>query len=566
MKLLYFTPKVFYPDSVGGAQRSWIYIFQNLIERGWQVEVSCQALGFNKASRISRSDVFHGGIDYLDDDLSGIRCLRLKLPQRTKHHSRIWLDWIDHRLEVFQPDLVVSDAQATSAQFNHTIARGIPTVCMPRSVNIVGLPSTIPNDLYFVANSPYLANVIRSITNRFVDYVLPPVDPSECRVMHRTPEFITFVNTVRQKGVELAVDIARALPSQRFLFVKGRWSGISGKMMDEHLAPVRELSNVVIWDFQDDIREVYARTHILLVPSQFLETFGRVILEAQINGIPVIAARVAGIPFTLGDGGLLVDPPDKPVGYVNAIRRIQETPSLYAHLSKRAIANAARAEFQPQQQIDKLVHLLLTKVSARQDTGNPDYEKVFCVGLSKTGTTTMKACFEQLGLDPVASPSSRDRNIPSFGRDIRRGHYERVLQYAQQFTSFEDRPWNIGDMYRVLNEAFPKSKTILTVRDPESWWRSVEHWLTNVHPQRTKTYLQHLGVTEFSKDAFVASYLDYNERVIRYFRAVREQEGREKLLIMNLEQGDAWEKLCAFLHKPVPDVPFPHRNKQKFTG
>lgn len=36
---------------------------------------------------------------------------------------------------------------------------------------------------------------------------------------------------------------------------------------------------------------------------------------------------------------------------------------------------------------------------------------------------------------------------------------------------------------------------------------------------------------------------------------------KDKLLVMEMKQG--WGPLCAFLDKPVPDVPFPHVNDSK---
>lgn len=34
---------------------------------------------------------------------------------------------------------------------------------------------------------------------------------------------------------------------------------------------------------------------------------------------------------------------------------------------------------------------------------------------------------------------------------------------------------------------------------------------------------------------------------------------KEQLLMYQL--GDGWEPLCKFLNKPIPDVPFPHKNR-----
>jgi glycosyltransferase involved in cell wall biosynthesis len=50
----------------------------------------------------------------------------------------------------------------------------------------------------------------------------------------------------------------------------------------------------------------------LAMPSEWLEPFGRVSIEAQACGVPVLASRVGGIPETLQEGetGWLFPPGD----------------------------------------------------------------------------------------------------------------------------------------------------------------------------------------------------------------------------------------------------------------
>ncbi|KAK4971766.1 hypothetical protein LTR42_007494 [Elasticomyces elasticus] len=47
-------------------------------------------------------------------------------------------------------------------------------------------------------------------------------------------------------------------------------------------------------------------------------------------------------------------------------------------------------------------------------------------------------------------------------------------------------------------------------------------------------------------------------------KAVREKVPREQLLVYEL--GSGWEPLCAFLDKPVPDVPFPRVNETEMVN
>ena len=192
---------------------------------------------------------------------------------------------------------------------------------------------------------------------------------------------------------------------------------------------------------------------------------------------------------------------------------------------------------------------------------DPDAEpKVFCIGLNKTGTSSMKGCFQALGLGPVSSPKLPARKGTHFLADITyRNDYRAALSYARRYRSFEDRPWNVWEMYRQLDQAFPGSLYILTVREPEEWWRSVAHWLTCVKPHMVDSYCRHLKASQFDRTAFLDGYLAYNHEVREYFR------GRSDFLEMDITGGDTWDRLCPFLGLQIPDVPFPHLNRQEYS-
>lgn len=61
-----------------------------------------------------------------------------------------------------------------------------------------------------------------------------------------------------------------------------------------------------------DVRPLYAAMDWLAMPSEWLEPFGRVSIEAQACGVPVLASRVGGLPETLQEGetGWLFPPGD----------------------------------------------------------------------------------------------------------------------------------------------------------------------------------------------------------------------------------------------------------------
>lgn len=172
----------------------------------------------------------------------------------------------------------------------------------------------------------------------------------------------------------------------------------------------------------------------------------------------------------------------------------------------------------------------------------------------------MNHCFRILGLHPIAAPTTLR---PEFKREIRKFYikrnYDKILDLAESYKSFEDRPWNMWEMYRRIDQRFPDSLFILTIRDVDSWWRSTERWVKVQKPHIINRYQLHLGADKFDKESMTKKYIEYNEDVIRYFK------GTDKLLIMDLEKGDGWDKLCVFLEVPVPKLPFPHANRQAYT-
>ena len=117
---------------------------------------------------------------------------------------------------------------------------------------------------------------------------------------------------------------------------------------------------------QEDMRNVYEVTDILMVPSQWPETFGRVIIEAQVNSIPVVAANIGGIPYTLGKGGILVDPIDNPQAYVESIKKLRAE-NLYTELSELAFQNSQRQVFNAQYQVKKFVQLVEDNINNKQN-------------------------------------------------------------------------------------------------------------------------------------------------------------------------------------------------------
>lgn len=358
-RLLFVTMKPFYPDTSGGAQQSSLYLFESLRELGWQVEVVCglsfRSPSFRRACWSSLKRLQLPSLPVIKDEDFGYTYWR-HLLKFSKEESQ-WREWFDRLLREYQPDVVLGHTSPECPLLNYAARQGYPSFFFVRYLRNFEIGAVIPEYIHPIANSPFAASITAEHTGKEVGVVLPFVDANRYRVTKRERRYITFINPVPDKGVEVAIEVARSLPQEQFLFVKGKWTGFGESKLEGYIKPAQSLPNVQIWDHQQDMNRVYAVTDILLVPSQFEETFGRVIVEAQVNGIPVVAAKVGGIPYTLGEGGMIVAK-NEPQGYVEALQRLRTDEDFYAQLSALAIQNSQRPEFDPQYQVRNFIRLV----------------------------------------------------------------------------------------------------------------------------------------------------------------------------------------------------------------
>jgi glycosyltransferase involved in cell wall biosynthesis len=291
------------------------------------------------------------------DETLGYLCWR-----QLRKKQRYWIECLDERLREYRPDVVLSHDGLKSPFLNYAACKGYQTFCFVRWIENFETGFVIPDKIHAIANSPLTASNIAQFTQNEVGLVLPFIELDQYRATKRDRQYITFINPIPEKGLDVAIEIARCLPQERFLFVKGKWGSYSASEVEAFMKPIYKLANVEVWEHQQDMRRIYAVTDILLVPSQFNETFGRVIVEAQVNGIPVVAAKVAGIPYTLGQGGILVEPKDKPQGYVEALQRLCSDENFYRQLSTLALENSQRPEFDPQHQVKNFIHFVERRI------------------------------------------------------------------------------------------------------------------------------------------------------------------------------------------------------------
>ncbi len=96
---------------------------------------------------------------------------------------------------------------------------------------------------------------------------------------------------------------------------------------------------------EEAIPGVYRDIDVLAVPSVpttgWIEQFGRVVVEAQASGVPVVASASGALPDVVGQDGLLV-PPASPAALQSALSRFLDEPGLWEHLRSSGIAGSHR--------------------------------------------------------------------------------------------------------------------------------------------------------------------------------------------------------------------------------
>ena len=209
--------------------------------------------------------------------------------------------------------------------------------------------------------------------------------------------------------------------------------------------------------------------------------------------------------------------------------------------------------------------------------------KVICAGWGRTGTRSLKYALEYL----TTKPSYHMQNILLNKNDATLWHDLIFNNYNNNRFNWETIFKGYGacldfpscNYYKELMEAYPDAKVILTVRDAESWIKSWNVLNNQILKSFTFRFLAQIPFTSFKlqKDihnkmilgedgAFQGAKNNYDrmKKFNDWNRSVIEFVPQDRLLVYQVKDG--WEPLCNFLNVPVPDIPFPYKNKTKNMG
>jgi len=201
-------------------------------------------------------------------------------------------------------------------------------------------------------------------------------------------------------------------------------------------------------------------------------------------------------------------------------------------------------------------------------------QKIFCIGRNKTGTTSLKKAFEDLGFIV-----GNQREAFLLLNDYIARDFEAIKKYCKAAQVFQDFPFSYPDTYRFLDQAYPNSKFILSIRNsPDQWYESVVTFhsklfgggnLPTVSLLKDADYIWKGWIWEafheiyktpehdpYNRTMLISQYVTYNNDVNDYFR-----NRKDDFIEINIAERDSYMRLMKFLNIESPYNEFPWANR-----
>lgn len=195
----------------------------------------------------------------------------------------------------------------------------------------------------------------------------------------------------------------------------------------------------------------------------------------------------------------------------------------------------------------------------RLKTVDPE-KKVFGIGMSKTGTTSLEAVLSQLGYR-VCNGHWNNNLTNYLCACYKHNDVDEILNTTRYFDAFADAPWGGTKLYERLSQLYPKSYFVLTQRESNDWYRSFEKMflMFDENPETALATMRAAGAygsyiffrkifgiknLKDAKQLILQQYFKYTSEVVGYFARRPELN----FLQIDITQDPlALEKLLVFL-------------------
>jgi hypothetical protein len=163
--------------------------------------------------------------------------------------------------------------------------------------------------------------------------------------------------------------------------------------------------------------------------------------------------------------------------------------------------------------------------------------KIFGIGLTRTGTTSLTQALKILGYSAVHCPMS----------------YKEIEDHEASTDTA------VAARFEFLDLLYPNSKFILTIRDLDSWIDSAASLKRSSNDPiwQLETRFKLWNSFVFDREKFIEGYHKHHSKVFHHFR-----NRPNNFLILELKETEKFAKLCSFLSVPTPSDDYPHLNKR----
>lgn len=308
MRILLLHDDIYLP-SLGGGVKVNRCLMEELSLLGHECEVISHALtrsqdGPDTVERFqSAMDARNVAVAEVEQGVFSFRFRQVAVNALLDETSRASQDYIESRLNEFQPDIVLVTEDKRQILLGPAIAWNAQRVVLLLQT-LTNLPfgplSIRADDRQFSLMCESAASlVISQFLQKYIcehsplrPEVIPiPVFgeiPCETTARFGTGA-ITMINPCEIKGVAVFQALAHAFPEIPFAAVP-TWGANA-----EQIAELRALPNMRLLKPSDDVGEVLCQARMLVAPSMWPETFGLVVPEAMLRGIPVLASDHCGL-------------------------------------------------------------------------------------------------------------------------------------------------------------------------------------------------------------------------------------------------------------------------------
>jgi glycosyltransferase involved in cell wall biosynthesis len=348
MKILFATSHPYLPQIAGGAQTTAHELAGELQSRGHSVAVHSGLLPTDWIGLRGRIALKIGPRKAIKDENLGYPVYRSWFPWETA--SEVDAD--------FRPDVVVAQSghcvRMAKAHQSYGARIAVYFENVEFDTDLAGDPREL-GAIPFMANSQFSASRYKQTFGLDPVVIYPLIDRKAYRTKTQASS-VVFINPHPDKGLELAIGLAARCAEIPFLFVEA-WT-LDNDQKARLQYQLAALPNVTLLPRTQDMRTIYRRAKIVLAPSRYQETFGRVAAEAHVSAIPILASRQGGLPEAVGPGGVLLDY-DAPINHwAEMLRRLWTDSDFYKQKSEAALHYSRRPELDPETQVGCFLRVL----------------------------------------------------------------------------------------------------------------------------------------------------------------------------------------------------------------